>query len=344
MALYMKMFQQHLRLHQIFTIMVIMKLLVASRPPRIYNLIAEDKSIDYNPYDSAIGPYQRCVSMCTLDSECFSFDFTPQSTTPYGECRLYDTTYSIYTNQSRVLTTQTGTRYYSTFPKDCADLYTLGLRQSGVYQVHLLGKFQRNVYCLMDRYDGGWMAFQRRFDGSVEFKSKGWSDFKNGFGDPYGEYYLGNEMLHLLTTAEDHDYRVMATTFTTNERNSKLIRNVVITDEADKYRIRFELSSIESTSIGYGGRMRNHQFSTFDNDNDDGSNENCAQKFGAWWHSQCHNNGMNGYYKGKDDYLFSSASTAWGLMGEGIHWSIWKGIDESLKTSMLMIRPSNFKA
>ena len=135
----LKLFQQNL--HQIFTIMVIMKLLVASRPPRIYNLIAEDKSIDYNPYDSAIGPYQRCVSMCTLDSECFSFDFTPQSTTPYGECRLYDTTYSIYTNQSRVLTTQTGTRYYSTFPKDCADLYTLGLRQSGVYQNahHLLG-------------------------------------------------------------------------------------------------------------------------------------------------------------------------------------------------------------
>ena len=338
------MFQQHLRLHQIFTIMVIMKLLVASRPPRIYNLIAEDKSIDYSPYDSAIGPYQRCVSMCTLDSECFSFDFTPQSTTPYGECRLYDTTYSIYTNQSRVLTTQTGTRYYSTFPKDCADLYTLGLRQSGVYQVHLLGKFQRNVYCLMDRYDGGWMAFQRRFDGSVEFKSRGWSDFKNGFGDPYGEYYLGNEMLHLLTTAEDHDYRVMATTFTTNERNSKLIRNVVITDEADKYRIRFELSSIESNGIGYGERMQNYQFSTHDQDNDVNAGGNCAQAYGAWWHEDCHNDNMNGEYKDKLNYQKATASISWVNDGEGIIWRHWKNLGESLKTSMLMIRPSNFKA
>ena len=340
------MFQQHL--HQIFTIMVIMKFLVASRPPRIYNLIAEDKSIDYNPYDSAIGPYQRCVSMCTLDSECFSFEFTPQSTTPYGECRLYDTTYSIYTNQSRVLTTQTGTRYYSTFPKDCADLYILGLRQSGVYQVHLLGKFQRNVYCLMDRYNGGWMAFQRRFDGSVDFISKGWSDFKHGFGDPYGEYYLGNEILHLLTTGENHDYRVMATTFN-NEMNSALIRNVVITDETDKYRIKYDVSNIGPS---YGGKMRNQQFSTFDNDNDGGDYENCAQRYGAWWHAWCHHEAMNGYYKDNASYFhqnsYSSAaftpSINWARAGEGISWMSWKTLFESLKTSMLMVRPSNFKA
>ena len=335
----LQLFQQYLQ--KIFTIMVTIKLMMASRPPRIYNLIAEDKSIDYNPYESAIGPYQRCVSMCTLDSECFSFDYTPQSTTQYGECRFYDTTYSIYTNQSRVLTTQTGTRYYSTFPKDCADLHTLGLRQSGVYQVHLLGKFQRNVYCLMDRYDGGWMAFQRRFDGSVKFFSRKWFDYKHGFGDPNGEYYLGNEMLHLLTTGESHDYRVEATSFT-NEMKSKVIQNVVVAGEDDKYRIKYEASSVDQTAPVYGARFRNKQFSTSDNDNDDNSGENCAQKFGPWWHSGCHNNGMNGYYKDATKYEYSASF--WTNHGEAIHWVNWKGIGQSLKTSLLMIRPSNFKA
>ena len=37
-----------------------------------------------------------------------------------------------------------------------------------------------------------------RFDGSVDFH-RSWEDYKNGFGDPNGEYWLGNEALHLLT-------------------------------------------------------------------------------------------------------------------------------------------------
>ena len=318
---------------------------VASRPPRIYNLIAEDKSIDYKPYNTMEAPYQQCFSRCTLDSECFSFDFTPsppQSIHLGGQCRFYDTTYSMYTNQSRVLTTRTGTRYYSTFPKDCADLHTMGVRQSGVYQVHLMGTFQHNVYCLMDKYGGGWTAFQRRFDGSVEFKSRGWSDFKHGFGDPYGEYYLGNEKLHLLTTGEAHDYRVIATTYN-NEINSKLIQNVVVSGEVDKYRIKYHTSSIESGGTSYGARMRNQRFSTFDNDNDDGNYENCAQKFGAWWHSRCHDDAMNGYYKDKENYLQNSAAITWDNAGAGIHWTHWKTLYQSLRTSMLMIRPSNFR-
>ena len=117
--------------------------------PRLYDLIAVDKSIDETPYNTVIGPQQYCISLCTLDPECFSFDFTPS--TRHGTCNLYEITFSLYTNQSRALATRRGTSYYSTFPKDCQDFYTMGLRESGVFQVHLLGKYQRNVYCVMDR-------------------------------------------------------------------------------------------------------------------------------------------------------------------------------------------------
>ena len=39
---------------------------------------------------------------------------------------------------------------------------------------------------------------QKRFDGSVDF-NKNWADYKTGFGDLNGEFWLGNEKLHQIT-------------------------------------------------------------------------------------------------------------------------------------------------
>jgi len=39
----------------------------------------------------------------------------------------------------------------------------------------------------------------QRFDGSLNF-SRGWSDYRNGFGDiGRGEFWLGNEKVHAVT-------------------------------------------------------------------------------------------------------------------------------------------------
>ena len=40
--------------------------------------------------------------------------------------------------------------------------------------------------------------FQRRLNGSVNF-TRNWSEYKKGFGNLQGEFWLGNEAVRLLT-------------------------------------------------------------------------------------------------------------------------------------------------
>ncbi len=87
---------------------------------------------------------------------------------------------------------------FFTVMKDCAELYKSGEKISGVYTIDPDDSGAFDVFCDQTSAGGGWTVFQKRVDGSVDF-SRGWDDYKRGFGSLNGEFWLGLDKINRLT-------------------------------------------------------------------------------------------------------------------------------------------------
>ncbi|XP_078576487.1 fibrinogen C domain-containing protein 1-B-like [Branchiostoma floridae x Branchiostoma japonicum] len=94
---------------------------------------------------------------------------------------------------------------------DCAAYHAAGQTTSGVYTLDL-SSTSVEAYCDMENQGGGWTVIQRRQDGSVPF-NRTWEEYKLGFGNLSGEYWLGNENIHLLTKRKNYKLRVVLEDF-----------------------------------------------------------------------------------------------------------------------------------
>ncbi len=80
-------------------------------------------------------------------------------------------------------------------------------------------------------------VFQRRIDGSVDFYLP-WADYKNGFGAVSGEFWLGNENIHLLTSSGDNVLRIDMEAFD-GETRFAAYTGFSIDGESTNYTLRF---------------------------------------------------------------------------------------------------------
>ena len=124
---------------------------------------------------------------------------------------------------------------------------------------------------------------QRRFDGSVSF-DRTWSECARGFGNKTGEYWLGLNYIHRLTTSAGQLLRVDLEDFENNTAFAQYT-TFTVANGADKYRLPVSgYSGTAGDSMSHNSRQ---QFTTKDNDNDSSSGRNCASQSqfkGPWWH------------------------------------------------------------
>jgi len=92
-----------------------------------------------------------------------------------------------------------------------------------------------NVFCDQTIAGGGWTVFQKRLDGSVDFFLN-WSDYKVGFGDLNGEFWLGLDKIHRLTSDDHSMLRVDLENFEGNTTYAEYSMFSVMS-ENDKYKL-----------------------------------------------------------------------------------------------------------
>ena len=119
--------------------------------------------------------------------------------------------------------------------KSCFQLRKEGVTSSGLYTINPDGGKPMQVLCDMTTDGGGWTVFQRRLDGSVDFYL-GWASYKRGFGKLNGEFWLGNDNLHRLTTADNVSLRVDLEDFDGNITYAEYT-TLRVANESDKYRL-----------------------------------------------------------------------------------------------------------
>ena len=182
---------------------------------------------------------------------------------------------------------------------DCLAHYDAGYHHNGLYLIFAGSSFKYQVvYCDQMSSGGGWTVIQRRQDGSASFE-RTWDEYKAGFGNIRGEFWLGNDNIYTLTKAGAAPNSSSLLINMKYRHNKQQVfawySRFRIDDEAAKYKLNISRYSGNATDqLSY---HNNTKFSTKDQDND-GYSGHCSASYGkgGWWYNSCYHSNLNGNY------------------------------------------------
>ncbi|XP_071836354.1 uncharacterized protein [Apostichopus japonicus] len=177
---------------------------------------------------------------------------------------------------------------------------------------------------------GGWLVFQRRVDGS-DFNLY-WDDYKDGFGDIDGSFWLGNDKLAALTSQTQYELRIDFVSKSGEPYYAKY-SSVRVGNEGTNYLL--SVSGYDSSStVGYNGMddSNGQEFTTRDEDNDDYSSLNLAEVYSSgWWHYDYY------YYYSWNSYHCDLNAPYTGSYT--IYWFKFPGTHFNIRSTEMKIRP-----
>ncbi|XP_065362081.1 angiopoietin-related protein 7-like [Calliphora vicina] len=216
-----------------------------------------------------------------------------------------------------------------TYPTSCADsnIYFCANNKCRIYN-QLYGRKTFWVACDNHTEGGGWTVIQRRINGAVDFY-RGWTDYKQGFGSIVGEFFIGLDKLHALTsTLQPMELMIQLQDFNETTKYAKY-DGFAVGNESENYKL-IKVGKYSGNATDSFSQHQGWQFTTKDRDNDQFTG-NCAEnKVGAGWYGNCFFSNLNGKYYGKAEAAKNK---------NGICWNGPKGCENSLKFVQMMIRP-----
>ncbi|XP_063074994.1 tenascin-N isoform X2 [Engraulis encrasicolus] len=212
------------------------------------------------------------------------------------------------------------------FPMDCTQLMKNGEMTSGVYTIYINSDRSRpiQVYCDMTTDGGGWLVFQRRNTGKLDFMKR-WRQYIAGFGELTDEFWLGLEKIYELTNTPTR-YEVRFDLGLGSEKVYAVYDYFKLGSAKQKFTL-----TVGNYRGNAGDAMTYHQgrnFTTMDNDNDIALSNCAIMHRGAWWYKNCHLANLNGKFGDNRHSM-------------GVNWEPWKGHLMSLDFSEIKIRPAS---
>uniref|UniRef100_A0A3Q3S747 Angiopoietin-like 6 n=1 Tax=Mastacembelus armatus TaxID=205130 RepID=A0A3Q3S747_9TELE len=228
--------------------------------------------------------------------------------------------------------------------RDCQHVLESGETTSGIYLLRLQSaNHLLQAWCEQTQAQGGWTVIQRRQDGSVNF-FRTWEQYKQGFGNLDGEYWLGLEHLHWLTKQAHYKLRVTLEDWQGRQVFAEY-DSFHLEPESDWYRLRLGLyqgtpsHAIQVCPVPHQVQFFKFSFGTeaFSVNNLSCSLAvspgNCAHyQKGGWWYHMCAHSNLNGVWYRGGHYR--------SRYQDGVYWAEFHGGSYSLKRVSMMIKPT----